>query len=154
MSELITKKLTGGWTIEYKEVKPAPITGVAEWVADLRSGKHIQGCNGNLRSLHDEFCCLGRKADLEHVKWEMEKDGEFPRGYRAGESTTHYTGNCGLSRSGGLPCRISFYSPENVFRGTSDTLTSINDEGVPFPVIADIIELLFVEKESQAKPAA
>lgn len=47
----------------------------AKWVAALRSGKYKQG-RRELRSVDDEFCCLGVAIDITHPEtWELTRYG-------------------------------------------------------------------------------
>jgi hypothetical protein len=44
---------------------------IRKWVEALRSGKYKQG-RGILRSVNDEFCCLGVACDVSQVaEWEL-----------------------------------------------------------------------------------
>lgn len=114
----------------------------AEWVAALRSGKYQQG-TGELRSKHDEFCCLGVLCDLIR-----------PHGWKESPQGTYYvmTGSelwesfvlpkdvaeqVGLTPLGLWPSGAPQELQE--FEGLAD----MNDAGKSFYEIADAIEKYF-----------
>jgi len=117
-----------------------PITGLTEWVAALRSANYQQG-RGSLYVNNEGYCCLGVKCALEYKK--TPSCGTF-----YGSKVAYY-GNCGLNSAGTLPgCWI--YYLDSGLRMTNTpypSLTDLNDQGIPFTVIADIIEACFCEKE-------
>lgn len=43
------------------------------WVEALRSGKYKQGV-GYLRTIDEQFCCLGVLADINNEKWQKRKN--------------------------------------------------------------------------------
>ena len=89
---------------------------IQKWIAALRSGEYKQGKIALLQDGH--YCCLGVAADL------LEKDGEAPqRPWRS-------------ARVGVL----SMPFPGKLSRTTENRLWIMNDDGVPFPEIADYIE--------------
>lgn len=47
-----------------------------KWVDALRSGKYEQG-KERLRTLDDKFCCLGVLANIENLKWSIDKNNEY-----------------------------------------------------------------------------
>jgi hypothetical protein len=102
----------------------------AMWVEALRSGKYAQGRHA-LRRQDDTFCCLGVLCDLhDSTAWELEANNQH-------DYTYHYS--C-IS----LPKKVQEWaevdecgvlpSPE------LGSLMSINDAGVSFSKIADMIE--------------
>ena len=114
-----------------------------QWLEALRGGRYTQGVN-YLRDEKDSFCCLGVLCDLytkqnPNAKWVQLK------------ANTYYT----LSVQG-VDSLYSGYLPEKVYTwaGLDSTnplaktvdydfkepLTSMNDNGMKFSEIADIIE--------------
>ena len=95
-------------------------------VRALRSGKYKQGKEW-LHNGYDEFCCLGVACAL--LDWMKPK---------APEGHDHYV-YAGHARS--LPPSVQRYygftSPLGGFEGGN--LVVLNDQGMPFPEIADII---------------
>lgn len=103
-----------------------------KWVEALRSRKYKQG-DGCLRN-GDNFCCLGVLCDISGLgKW---------------EKSDHYDNGlfyCGTNAV--LPGSVMDWSGINHFKGLFKTdegdgvcLTSLNDSGMSFAEIADVIE--------------
>lgn len=90
----------------------------AKWLAALRSGKYAQG-DGKLRGTNGRFCCLGVLCDVyDPTRWqEHDRDACF-----------QYSSNTAF-----LPTELADGIEEY-------TLTTMNDNGVPFAEIADWIE--------------
>ena len=115
----------------------------ALWAADLESGLHKQGCGALHQSLAtggDAFCCLGRLCVLavENGVIPAPKHGFF--GW--------YYDSCKVS----LPPAVQEWaglSGNNGCMTDGDSLAEMNDNGVSFAKIADIIERrppgLFIE---------
>lgn len=101
------------------------------WVEALRSGKYRQG-EGALRS-EDKFCCLGVLADIAGCIW----FGDDNNGWTANGDDTIAPDSAvafvGLKDCGGV------FAERNV-DGTPKALWRLNDSGVSFTEIADIIE--------------
>jgi hypothetical protein len=127
----------------------------AKWVADLRSGNIKQARGVLVREDTGAMCCLGvltvQAANQGAVSWidtyDIEFGGEnFPcRVYGNGEDVSKGTltrtvsewagikpGGLGISGSGILPFRTP--------GGTRVFLDALNDSGMPFNQIADLIE--------------
>lgn len=104
------------------------------WVDALRSGEYKQG-KGALQS-GDSFCCLGVACIV------AEKHGVPVEKVHGRVLGSHLSLQVGVQRWLGLSDCTGIYS-----KGTS--LAGLNDTGVPFSEIADIIESkpegLFVE---------
>ncbi len=124
-----------------------------EWLKALRSGKYRQGrgqlkeqrfkeskhCGQEGRELKSSFCCLGVLCDIYQKENPSYWDGEaFVAGILTSDKNTSVLPNCvkiwaGLKSSDGrLPL---------VF-GT-ESLAEMNDNGVGFENIADVIEEAF-----------
>lgn len=134
---------------------------VAKLVAALRSGEYEQGRN-SLRTRGDSYCCLGVACDISGLgKWEKREsalsfdftDWEYVIRDSNGEKVA--------SDSSTLPAPVAqwlgmavdgeFYLPDAQIRWDTQEantdrhnllveLTSLNDEGMPFEQIADILE--------------
>ena len=104
------------------------------WVHTLRSGQYEQ-TKGALRS-KDRFCCLGVACDLYDEGGWAEDDFD-PRGYRVdGEELDDILPNA-VKRWLGLRTSMGkFESSDGIF----PTLVDVNDDGVTFEEIADLIE--------------
>lgn len=108
------------------------MTTVAEYrerknklVAALRSGKYKQG-RGLLRSLNNEYCCLGVAEDLRGVDWTPGNDC-----YALGDTYNM------LTREG----RLFYGFTDNAGNFTGGVLWHLNDnEAKTFAEIADIID--------------
>lgn len=116
-----------------------PLTNKAKlWVAALRSGDYLQA-KGKLKNL-DSYCCLGLACELSGTGEWVKDAGGLREGYRVLDNRT------------GTPLYFDKLWPAEVARqlGVSNSLdlphyesamlTSMNDAGVTFPQIADLIE--------------
>lgn len=118
----------------------------ARWIADLRSGNHLQG-TGFLRQTTIEgktlYCCLGRLCEI--VKEEMNLDWD-ENGYFDGDAKA-------LSHSVKKYCGLELCNPaipvlpgDNFHpdmiedESNTTTLAQLNDNGYTFEQIAQIIE--------------
>lgn len=101
-----------------------------KWIEALRSGKYEQAqgalqCDGG-------FCCLGVLSDLyakEHsIEWT--------------DSVTHPNNKRLLEESALLPNKVKEWAGLNLWNPivNREKLSSLNDEGMSFKEIADLIE--------------
>lgn len=112
----------------------------ALWTAALRSGEYKQGA-GKLRNREDEFCCLGVLCDLQS------KSGQPVAEWKETDWAESVTfGGC----SGVPPSDVVEWAAENYIGqdrsfaiNYSTNLTSMNDSGISFAEIADIIDRSF-----------
>ncbi len=114
---------------------------VAErWAQALRSGKYKQAKN-RLKNGQEHFCCLGVLCDLYR---EEQGKGEWVTPKYCETSEFHL--DCAGEFEGAvLPDSVrewaGMISHDGYLKGTQDTrLVSLNDRGVEFPQIADLIE--------------
>lgn len=128
----------------------------AQWLHALRSGEYAQG-QGHLRTDEDKFCCLGVLTDLaveagvaewtpcdsfglygdlfgvEEVLFEGTDDERSVMNYLT--ATPRVLEWAGLNGAESLKFGESGYIP-----GLDNSLTRMNDNGMTFNEIADIIE--------------
>lgn len=98
-----------------------------KWVKALRSGKYEQG-QGKLRSLQDEYCCLGVLASVTGCKWRKDED-----------RFRYYLKN--NFDEGGVRFSAHFLEEIGLNVEDEDTLIDMNDmEGSSFEKIANWIE--------------
>lgn len=124
-----------------------------EWVATLRSGKYQQGFGG-LRETPDDgpdaFCCLGVAQDIlakkepERFSWYRATNRRWIfhdlKKSHSSSGVLIYTVRSRIGR-----VQSSVYIPGVLDRsGKSFALTDLNDEGMPFEQIADVIEYFFI----------
>ena len=107
-----------------------------KWLAALRSGKYKQG-KYRLRTIDDEYCCLGVLCEVVGLEAQLDR---FNRYKYEGESAF-------LPLSVKLVSEISgsgsLHNPI-YFNGTNrDCLMTLNDSGMTFEQIADVIEEQF-----------
>lgn len=107
----------------------------AQWTAALRSGEYKQGQGGLRNPQDDTFCCLGVLCDLA-VKAEVDVEVE------GGVNWVGYDGFSGL-----LPNSVQEWAgldtcdPELAWSfGYWDEASTLNDSGVPFTQIADLVD--------------
>jgi hypothetical protein len=100
-----------------------------KWVTALRSGEYKQGQTA-LRSIDNEFCCLGVLCDL-HAKAGEGSWGPVGTGFYVYKDS-----------NGFLPVPVMEWAGIKTIRGEflETNLTRLNDSGVSFEKIADIIE--------------
>lgn len=122
----------------------------AKWIEALRSGKYSQGI-GAMKTSHDtpNHCCLGVLCEL-HLemnpglsKWEIDRD-------LTGSKFMLYT--VGVMSTKAFPQPIVYgwagFEPEDTdncapyvsYNGKLQTLSNLNDNGVSFEQIADLID--------------
>ena len=118
---------------------------VAErWVQALRSGQYQQG-REDLRPDTNSYCCLGVLCDLYRVEqgkgeWAAISTGQDRMAFEVHDCD----GQATESESAVLPEAVKDWAGMSSFEGriafTSDALSALNDEGMQFPQLADLIE--------------
>lgn len=115
-----------------------------KWIRALRSGKYKQGA-GKLRSEKDEFCCLGVLSDITHPDhWGKNSAGCYTHGVCGSPPASVL--NPFLKQESGMKSTLGFHISAMVQtdKGNIDiphlSLTALNDDGIHFSEIADIIE--------------
>lgn len=106
-----------------------------EWVEALRSGKYKQG-SGRLRDDTDRYCCLGVLCDIV-------KDRIGGAHWSASVGCYDFSAPGSFDSASIIPLSVvKLTGVENEWGGhvIGRNLTSINDEGVGFSQIADLIE--------------
>jgi hypothetical protein len=108
-----------------------------KWIEALRSGKYKQG-NQVLKSKSGHFCCLGVLCDISGLsEWKLEgKDSPFE---------IYFNSNALLPE----PVR-TWAGLYNIFgrfhtNAPLESLATLNDDGLPFEQIADLIEEFWEE---------
>lgn len=113
----------------------------AQWTAALRSGDYPQGKN-RLRS-KEGFCCLGVLCDLavkagvvkvDHRKYHPGLP-DSPEYWLFGDKLEEATLPREVRDWAGLP-----RNPDVEFAGREQPIAGVNDEGVRFATIADLID--------------
>lgn len=119
-----------------------PLPGQTAWVTALRSGEYVQGRDPYL-CCRDRYCCLGV---LSRVQGRLDPSVELPRDGCQFEM---------LDRDN--PCYpiLGFLGrlPKGVmvmFKGSPLwRLTQLNDQGMSFVQIADVLEAVYVEADGE-----
>ena len=121
--------------IEPLDKKPKLPRG-KEWVAALRSGEYRQGTGGLVRNL--KHCCLGVLCEVQGWNNISETRGS---GYLSILNPL----NEFIGTHGNIPCKsfATFTRQGNVKETYETKLAYLNDDGVSFATIADIIESVF-----------
>jgi hypothetical protein len=108
-----------------------------QWIEALRSGKYQQG-KFALRTVDNEFCCLGVLCDIVRPDgWSdttVESDVAETDVYEFVEGKDTYEG--ALPDGVGEAVGIDLWARHDV----TDELIEMNDKGTPFAEIADYIE--------------
>jgi hypothetical protein len=102
---------------------------VQAWIADLRANGHLQG-QGVLESEDGKFCCLGRAAVLAGCDRTVDIAGRIVFGIEHVVSAPPQVSEWLGVDIGSLGC----------LPGYGQLLSALNDDGVTFVEIADIIE--------------
>lgn len=106
-----------------------------KWVQALRSGEFVQGHGALCRD--GRYCCLGVLAELAVREGVL---GKYDTENRHGSVFTRFGSDGERSF---LPREVFEWadlSSDNPIIDSTDSLASLNDNGVPFEMIADIIE--------------
>lgn len=93
-----------------------------KWAAALRSGQYKQ-CQGRLKNEKDEYCCLGVLCDINGFN-PMYMDFYVPKELRVALEMKHSAG---------------IFKSTNKYQNEYN-LSKLNDDGVSFLAIADLIE--------------
>jgi hypothetical protein len=101
-----------------------------KWVEALRSGKYKQGFY-DLRDVYDNFCCLGILCEIAGEEKYLDEDNNF---WIYGPKEENNT-------AGATDFAKDFVGLiDGLGHFESGVLSSMNDNGVPFDQIADVIE--------------
>ncbi len=108
-----------------------------KWVKALRSGEYKQ-CEGALRNYNASYYCLGVLCEISSLdKWIESEIFDDECGENTENENDFYLGKDEL-----LPREVMRWSDmksnNGIFKG--DDLASLNDSGITFNEIADIIE--------------
>ena len=102
-----------------------------KWIKALRSGKYKQG-TGSLKTKEGKYCCLGVLCEITKKE----------HGFKNYLTMTNGEGSINST----LPIKIVPFtgmkstSGELKFKGRYERLSALNDDGVSFEEIADIIQ--------------
>lgn len=132
-----------------------------DWIPALRSGEYKQGTS-YLRDHKDEFCCLGVCVDLMIKKQLLDTDWQLRESIGRSYYTIPKASMDGMSSSSCLPSvvrnwlNIGYYGTFSYEESGLLThegekysaLSEMNDSGVPFTRIADILEELVDERRN------
>src|SRR6185312_5160522 len=102
----------------------------------LRSGKYTQGMSC-LHSSEGSFCCLGVAEDVRGCEWHQSCEGSNYHVIHRDAGGVEHTYSAWLSPEG-----QEYYGFKTAwcgYVGNNNSLMSMNDEGIPFSDIADLI---------------
>jgi hypothetical protein len=110
------------------------------WVQALKSGQYQQGQH-ELHPEADSYCCLGVLCELYRAE---QGKGEWRQGPMGGEHHIFTEGVDGDYETAVLPKAVKDWagmqSSVGEIVGTDDALSALNDEGMEFSQLADLIE--------------
>lgn len=110
------------------------------WVQALRSGQYQQGQH-ELHPDTNSYCCLGVLCDLYRAE---QGKGEWRQGPMGGKHNIFTGGDEGDYETAVLPDVVKSWAGmltvTGDIAGTADALAALNDEGMEFPQLADLIE--------------
>ena len=113
------------------------LPGRDKWTAELRSGRRKQG-HGKLQLFNGEQCCLGVLCDLQGRLGVYEQ-------CNAGGLSTNNPLYSHLSAEGVFPSTVYVITTNNNFKHSN--LAGLNDAGLTFLQIADIIEAVWKNED-------
>ena len=111
------------------------------WVQALRSGQYKQG-QAALHPAPESYCCLGVLCDLYRVE---QGKGEWRQPPNRPDTPDFVVPNGGITEFGAtvLPAIVMNWAGMESVEGHcpgSESLASLNDEGMGFPELANLIE--------------
>ena len=116
----------------------------AKWLKALRSGEYRQ-TRCMLRSSNDAFCCLGVLCDIYtnevEGSWEFDgydKDGYTMINHNKGQHSKMELPVCVVEWAGLEECNPQVFIGDDT--NSLSTLAELNDEGLAFEFIADLID--------------
>lgn len=126
---------------------------IAEWTAELRSGNRQQG-RGRLHEVLEDgteaFCCLGVVEDMLYQRglstrklWERDEEDERPSCYAYTEGGEEETGVLTDKAREYVGFEDGQFNPDIRLPGVVDSLAELNDDGLTFDQIADVIDYAF-----------
>lgn len=117
-----------------------PFKGVSKWIEALRSGDYKQG-NRLLRDIEDNYCCLGVLCEVMGVP--VEPKGSLYLYDQHPDILPPY-----IFSDTPLNSRSGAFSGIYVCEGTRfSNLAMMNDHGLSFEVIADILDTIYFDPE-------
>ena len=142
-----TIQLTPTFALHLGEIEPEafiPPEERLEWCNALLSGEHQQGVHYLYNISRNTKCCLGVKHILEKTPYVTRREQEYPiTGNDAlvavfNNHSACYQGSCAaITPPGRFPEGTTFY-PRHY-----KTLSGLNDTGIPFSVIALVINTIW-----------
>jgi len=119
-----------------------------EWVEALRSGKYKQGTGTLHTKLPDdseEFCCLGVACDLFYpkcdvIKVENENSDMVSYDGQGGTLPIAIAKHLGFETTGNRFQNLIVKIESGIYKGSSVGITILNDNGMTFGQLAQIIE--------------
>lgn len=135
--------LKSGRLIEFNNNVPrTPIRGKMALVEELNRSTQIVGvlCRVDKDNNIVGECCLGVACRIENLPYRVNANKNR---YYIGKFTSYldYVGDSGLTSTGSLPALVISNANNH------GTLVSLNDNGFDFGEIAEIIDIMFVERE-------
>lgn len=131
-------------TLFTQKVSPEQEINIKDWIAALRSGDYIQSPKGGMLKNKHGYCCLGvccEIADIETRETQIH-DGRIEFIFGDLSSVAYPTMDWFINRFG-----FDFTRSICETKFGHKTLAGINDQGVSFAVIADILEAVFIKQE-------
>lgn len=149
LKERIVVKINYGY-------KKLPIKGLDRWVEAMRSGMYRQAtdklCDISLTTRDRSYCCLGIKCEIDLLNKEVDGNADNAARYSWKHSSAtdylplDYAEYLGFRSGSGRNYRAGGF-PDGVIvthKGIEKTtLAMLNDSGLSFAQIADIMELIW-----------
>lgn len=121
-----------------------PLPGLKKWVAALRSGRYKQG-TGYLRDNEDLYCCLGVLCEVQGIPYDAAERTYATSISALNPSNPRYSD---LSAGGAMPEGVFvevWIEPTGRWGRDRQSLAKLNDAGLTFGAIADILEQIWEE---------
>lgn len=141
--------LTPEITLYLGDTPPRPFIAPQErleWINALNSGEYLQGL-GQLKNVNavdgiPRYCCLGVKSELESDENNKFIDDKFQTSDGT-SSECCYIGKCKALGSLGYFPNYTYVKLNIIYNSIKTSLAECNDHGIPFPLIAQIINIVW-----------
>lgn len=110
-----------------------------KWLAALRSGKYKQGNNFMYNKNDNSYCCLGVLCEIEGATTKQMDKMELPHDIEMFKELVPTASELTKAQKK-LAFNNEFFAFSVMYKGAMTSLAYMNDDGISFAEIADVIE--------------